>query len=174
MNNHIHAGLRPLLLILSAALLLGVCASAETPHNKVRTQIKTDKLMKSENVEVVYISPTVLKLAPESLLLANVPPSLHGFVKGMTALHIFSSSNPEGIKELRSTFAPLLKKNNNPDLLQLMSVKEEGSVVNMVGQLTDETITELYMIVLEDEECTVISFSGEFAPSDLTGMMTDM
>ena len=154
---------------LTMLLLLGLPASAQ--RRSARTRINTSRLMEIKNVDVVYISPAMLQSVPKASLKIDGTDAMAGIMDGITSIHIYTSSDRKAIQELRRTFAPITEL-RNADLEQLMYVKNEDGVVNLIGQLQGDNASELYMIVTGDDEYTVINFSGSFSRLQLEKAVT--
>ena len=141
------------IITLSMLLLMGLPAVAQ--RGSARTRINTSRLMEIKNVDVVYISPAMLQSVPRASL----------------KIDIYTSSDSKAIQEIRRTFAPIIELRHS-DLEQLMYVKDDNGVVNLIGQLQGDNATELYMIVSGDDEYTVINFSGNFSRRELEKAVT--
>ena len=157
------------IITLSMLLLLGLPAVAQ--RGATRTRINTSRLMEIKNVDVVYISPAMLQSVPKASLKIDGADAMSGIMDGITSIHIYTSSDRKAIQELRRTFAPITEL-RNADLEQLMYVKNEDGVVNLIGQLQGDNASELYMIVTGDDEYTVINFSGSFSRRQLEKAVT--
>ena len=154
---------------LTMLLLMGLPAVAQ--RGSARTRINTSRLMEIKNVDVVYISPAMLQSVPKASLKIDGADAMSGIMDGITSIHIYTSSDRKAIQELRRTFAPITEL-RNADLEQLMYVKNEDGVVNLIGQLQGDNASELYMIVTGDDEYTVINFSGSFSRRQLEKAVT--
>ena len=157
------------LLTLTMLLLLGLPTSAQ--RHSARTRVNTSRLMEIKNVDVVYISPAMLQSVPKASLKIDGTDAMAGIMDGITSIHIYTSSDRKAIQELRRTFAPITEL-RNADLEQLMYVKNDDGVVNLIGQLQGDNASELYMIVSGDDEYTVINFSGSFSRRQLEKAVT--
>ena len=155
---------------LTMLLLMGLPAVAQ--RGSARTRINnTSRLMEIKNVDVIYISPAMLQSVPKASLKIDGADAMSGIMDGITSIHIYTSSDRKAIQELRRTFAPITEL-RNADLEQLMYVKNEDGVVNLIGQLQGDNASELYMIVTGDDEYTVINFSGSFSRRQLEKAVT--
>lgn len=113
----------------------------------------------------------MLQSVPKASLKIDGADAMSGIMDGITSIHIYTSSDRKAIQELRRTFAPITEL-RNADLEQLMYVKNEDGVVNLIGQLQGDNASELYMIVTGDDEYTVINFSGSFSRRQLEKAVT--
>lgn len=154
---------------LTMLLLMGLPAVAQ--RGSTRTRINTSRLMEIKNVDVIYISPAMLQSVPKASLKIDGADAMSGIMDGITSIHIYTSSDRKAIQELRRTFAPITEL-RNADLEQLMYVKNEDGIVNLIGQLQGDNASELYMIVTGDDEYTVINFSGSFSRRQLEKAVT--
>ena len=157
------------IIILSMLLLMELPAVAQ--RGSARTRINTSRLMEIKNVDVVYISPAMLQSVPRASLKIDGTDAMAGIMDGITSIRIYTSSDRKAIQELRRTFAPITEL-RNADLEQLMYVKNDEGIVNLIGQLQGDNATELYMIVSGDDEYTVINFSGSFSRRELEKAVT--
>ena len=157
------------IITLSMLLLMGRPAVAQ--RGSARTRINTSRLMEIKNVDVVYISPAMLQSVPKASLKIDGADAMSGIMDGITSIHIYTSSDRKAIQEIRRTFAPIIELRHS-DLEQLMYVKDDNGVVNLIGQLQGDNATELYMIVSGDDEYTVINFSGNFSRRELEKAVT--
>ena len=157
------------IIALSMILLVGLPASSQ--RSSTRTRINTSKLLETKNIDVVYISPAMLQSVPKASLKIDGADAMSGIMDGITSIHIYTSSDRKAIQELRRTFAPVIELRHS-DLEQLMYVKDDNGVVNLIGQLQGDNATELYMIVSGDDEYTVINFSGSFSRRELEKAVT--
>ena len=154
---------------LTMLLLMGLPAVPQ--RGSARTRINTSRLMEVKNVDVIYISPAMLQSVPKASLRIDGAESMAGIMDGITSIHIYTSSDRKAIQEIRRTFAPIIELRHS-DLEQLMYVKNDDGVVNLIGQLQGDNASELYMIVSGDDEYTVINFSGSFSRRQLEKAVT--
>ena len=108
----------------------------------------------------------MLQSVPKASLRIDGAESMAGIMDGITSIHIYTSSDRKAIQEIRRTFAPIIELRRS-DLEQLMYVKNDEGVVNLIGQIQGDNASELYMIVSGDDEYTVINFSGSFSRRQL-------
>lgn len=123
--------------------------------------IDPDQIMQIRHVEVVYISPSMLKMVPKASLQIDGKNALNGLIDQTTSMYIFTSSDRQAIRELRKSFAPV-EELRVKDLEQLMYVKSAEGIINFVGQIRGDIARELYLFVSDDDEYTVISLTGRF------------
>ena len=167
MKAYMTPSLRAIAVYISMMLLLGTTLSAQrNTHASSHTRINTSKLLDTKNVDVVYISPSMIENVPKASLKIDGDPAMSGIMACVTSIHIYSSSDRKAIYEIRKTFAPIIELKNS-DLEQLMYVKDEDGVINVVGQMQGNIATEIYMIVSNEDEYTVINFSGNFSRRQL-------
>ena len=157
------------IITLSMLLLMGLPAVAQ--RGAARTRINTSRLMEIKNVNVIYISPAMLQSVPKASLKIDGADAMSGVMDGITSIHIYTSSDRKAIQELRRTFAPITELRHS-DLEQLMYIKDDNGIVNLIGQLQGDNASELYMIVTGDDEYTVINFSGSFSRRELEKAVT--
>ena len=108
----------------------------------------------------------MLQSVPKASLRIDGAESMAGIMDGITSIHIYTSSDRKAIQEIRRTFAPIIELRRS-DLEQLMYVKNDDGVINLIGQIQGDNASELYMIVSGDDEYTVINFSGSFSRRQL-------
>lgn len=108
----------------------------------------------------------MLQSVPKASLRIDGAESMAGIMDGITSIHIYTSSDRKAIQEIRRTFAPIIELRRS-DLEQLMYVKNDEGVINLIGQIQGDNASELYMIVSGDDEYTVINFSGSFSRRQL-------
>lgn len=167
MKAYIHSALRHSLVVLSVLLLIGTTASAQRgSRTSSRTRVNTSKLMETKSIDIIYISPAMLQSVPRASLKIDGSNAMAGIMDGISSIHIYSSSDQKAIQELRKTFAPIIEL-RGADLEQLMYVKNNQGIIHLIGQLQGDIASELYMIVSDEEEYTVINFSGSFPRRDI-------
>ena len=113
----------------------------------------------------------MLQSVPKASLRIDGAESMAGIMDGITSIHIYTASDRKAIQEIRRTFAPIIELRRS-DLEQLMYVKNDDGVVNLIGQIQGDNASELYMIVSGDDEYTVINFSGSFSRRQLEKAVT--
>lgn len=172
MKAYIHSALRHSLVVLSVLLLIGTTASAQRgSRTSSRTRVNTSKLMETKSIDIIYISPAMLQSVPRASLKIDGTDAMAGIMDGISSIHIYTSSDKGAIQQLRKTFAPILELRGS-DLEQLMYVKNDEGVIHLIGQLQGDMASELYMIVSDEEEYTVINFSGSFSRKQIEEAIT--
>ena len=174
MKPHTTPSLRTLWVALLMILLVAATAMAQRPNrvsSRTRVKVNTSRLLEIKNVDVIYISPSMIEQIPKASLKIDGNQALSGVMDGLSSIHIYTSSDAQAIKELRKTFAPILELQTK-GLEQLMYVKDDNGIINVIGQMQGDLADELYMIVSDDDEYTVINFSGSFSRKQLEEAVT--
>lgn len=149
--------------IIKAFLCIVVALSSLT----VNAQIKAfEKYADVKDVTYVYISKYMLSMAGK-----NAAPSVPGIdiktlAGKLTGIQIITSEHKEAQAKLKSDVKSIMEKDKYELMMQM---NEEDSKVNIFHHI-DKKLSAVIMQVEEDDEMTVIVFSGKFTLDDVMKM----
>ena len=144
-----------------------LCVVAALSSLTVNAQVKAfEKYADVKNVSYVYISKYMLGMAGK-----NAAPSVPGIdtktlAGKLTGIQIISSEHKEAQKKLKSDVKSIMEKDKYELMMQM---NEEDSKVNIFHHI-DKKQSAVIMQVEEDDEMTVIVFSGKFTLDDVMKM----
>ncbi len=144
-----------------------LCVVAALSCLTVNAQVKAfEKYADMKNVSYVYISKFMLNMAGK-----NAAPSVPGIdtktlAGKLTGIQIISSEHKEAQAKLKSDVKSIMEKDKYELMMQM---NEEDSKVNIFHHI-DKKLSAVIMQVEEDDEMTVIVFSGKFTLDDVMKM----
>ena len=150
-------------IIIKALLCVVTALSSLT----VNAQVKAfEKYADVKNVSYVYISKYMLSMAGK-----NAAPKVLGIdtktlAGKLTGIQIISSEHKEAQAKLKSDVKSIMEKDKYELMMQM---NEEDSKVNIFHHI-DKKQSAVIMQVEEDDEMTVIVFSGKFTLDDVMKM----
>ena len=150
-------------IIIKALLCVVTALSSLT----VNAQVKAfEKYADMKDVTYVYISKYMLSMAGK-----NAAPSVPGIdiktlAGKLTGIQIISSEHKEAQAKLKSDVKSIMEKDKYELMMQM---NEEDTKVNIFHHI-DKKLSAVIMQVEEDDEMTVIVFSGKFTLDDVMKM----
>ena len=144
-----------------------LCVVAALSSLTVNAQVKAfEKYADMKNVSYVYISKFMLNMAGK-----NAAPSVpcidtKTLAGKLTGIQIISSEHKEAQAKLKSDVKSIIEKDKYELMMQM---NEEDSKVNIFHHI-DKKQSAVIMQVEEDDEMTVIVFSGKFTLDDVMKM----
>ena len=150
-------------IIIKALLCVVTALSSLT----VNAQVKAfEKYADVKDVTYVYISKYMLSMAGK-----NAAPSVPGIdiktlAGKLTGIQIISSEHKEAQAKLKSDVKSIMEKDKYELMMQM---NEEDTKVNIFHHI-DKKLSAVIMQVEEDDEMTVIVFSGKFTLDDVMKM----
>ena len=144
-----------------------LCVVAALSSLTVNAQVKAfEKYADVKNVSYVYISKYMLSMAGK-----NAAPKVPGIdiktlANKLTGIQIINSNHKEARTKLKNDVKTILSKDNYELMMQM---NEEDSKVNIFHHI-DKKLSAVIMQVEEDDEVTVIVFSGKFTLDDVMKM----
>ena len=144
-----------------------LCVVAALSCLTVNAQVKAfEKYADMKNVSYVYISKFMLNMAGK-----NAAPSVPGIdtktlAGKLTGIQIITSEHKEAQKKLKSDVKSIMEKDKYELMMQM---NEEDNKVNIFHHI-DKKQSAVIMQVEEDDEMTVIVFSGKFTLDDVMKM----
>ena len=144
-----------------------LCVVAALSSLTVNAQVKAfEKYADVKNVSYVYISKYMLGMAGK-----NAAPKVLGIdtktlAGKLTGIQIISSEHKEAQAKLKSDVKSIMEKDKYELMMQM---NEEDSKVNIFHHI-DKKQSAVIMQVEEDDEMTVIVFSGKFTLDDVMKM----
>ena len=144
-----------------------LCVVAALSSLTVNAQVKAfEKYADMKNVSYVYISKFMLNMAGK-----NAAPSVPGIdiktlAGKLTGIQIISSEHKEAQAKLKSDVKSIMEKDKYELMMQM---NEEDTKVNIFHHI-DKKLSAVIMQVEEDDEMTVIVFSGKFTLDDVMKM----
>lgn len=155
--------------IIYIATLLVALSFGVKAQSRLIAQDEIDRMIETPGMTVVYISPSMLKMAPVGSLSIDGNPAMKSVLKRVSSMYIFSAQDDSSIKKLRRTFSFLIDRKNK-SLEQLMLVKEKDSVVRLLAHVQDDEANNLYLVVSDPKEFSVILLGGDFTRKELEKM----
>ena len=150
-------------IIIKALLCVVTALSSLT----VNAQVKAfEKYADMKDVTYVYISKYMLSMAGK-----NAAPSVPGIdiktlAGKLTGIQIITSEDNTAQKKLKSDVKSIMEKDKYELMMQM---NEEDTKVNIFHHI-DKKLSAVIMQVEEDDEMTVIVFSGKFTLDDVMKM----
>ena len=149
--------------IIKALLCIVVTLGSLTANAQVKA---FEKYADMKNVTYVYISKYMLSMAGK-----NAAPSVPGIdtktlAGKLTGIQIITSEDHAAQKKLKSDVKSIMEKDKYELMMQM---NEEDSKVNIFHHI-DKKQSAVIMQVEEDDEMTVIVFSGKFTLDDVMKM----
>ena len=144
-----------------------LCVVAALSCLTVNAQVKAfEKYADMKNVSYVYISKFMLNMAGK-----NAAPSVPGIdtktlAGKLTGIQIITSEHKDTQKKLKSDVKSIMEKDKYELMMQM---NEEDSKVNIFHHI-DKKQSAVIMQVEDDDEMTVIVFSGNFTLDDVMKM----
>lgn len=144
-----------------------LCVVAALSCLTVNAQVKAfEKYADMKNVSYVYISKFMLNMAGK-----NAAPSVPGIdtktlAGKLTGIQIITSEHKEAQKKLKSDVKSIMEKDKYELMMQM---NEEDNKVNIFHHI-DKKQSAVIMQVEDDDEMTVIVFSGNFTLDDVMKM----
>jgi hypothetical protein len=144
-----------------------LCVVAALSSLTVNAQVKAfEKYADVKNVSYVYISKYMLGMAGK-----NAAPKVLGIdtktlAGKLTGIQIISSEHKEAQAKLKSDVKSIMEKDKYELMMQM---NEEDNKVNIFHHI-DKKQSAVIMQVEEDDEMTVIVFSGKFTLDDVMKM----
>ncbi|MBO7498398.1 MAG: DUF4252 domain-containing protein [Bacteroidaceae bacterium] len=144
-----------------------LCVVAALSSLTVNAQVKAfEKYADMKDVTYVYISKYMLSMAGK-----NAAPSCPGIdiktlAGKLTGIQIISSEHKEAQAKLKSDVKSIMEKDKYELMMQM---NEEDTKVNIFHHI-DKKLSAVIMQVEEDDEMTVIVFSGKFTLDDVMKM----
>lgn len=111
-----------------------------------------NNLLNNKDISTIYISKAMLNLVPSEYVddISMTGINFENITKTLDGIYIFTSENEEGIKQIKKEFDPLSNNSNNEIL---MLIKDDESLVKILGQKIKDGYKDLLMIV-EDSHVT--------------------
>ena len=144
-----------------------LCVVAALSSLTVNAQVKAfEKYADMKDVTYVYISKYMLSMAGK-----NAAPSVPGIdiktlAGKLTGIQIITSEDNTAQKKLKSDVKSIMEKDKYELMMQM---NEEDTKVNIFHHI-DKKLSAVIMQVEEDDEMTVIVFSGKFTLDDVMKM----
>ena len=144
-----------------------LCVVAALSSLTVNAQVKAfEKYADVKNVSYVYISKYMLGMAGR-----NAAPKVLGIdtktlAGKLTGIQIISSEHKEAQAKLKSDVKSIMEKDKYELMMQM---NEEDNKVNIFHHI-DKKQSAVIMQVEDDDEMTVIVFSGKFTLDDVMKM----
>lgn len=144
-----------------------LCVVAALSSLTVNAQVKAfEKYADMKNVTYVFISKYMLSMAGK-----NAAPSVPGIdiktlAGKLTGIQIITSEHKDTQKKLKSDVKSIMEKDKYELMMQM---NEEDTKVNIFHHI-DKKQSAVIMQVEEDDEMTVIVFSGKFTLDDVMKM----
>ena len=149
--------------IIKALLCVVVALSSLT----VDAQVKAfEKYADMKNVSYVFISKYMLGMAGKNAAPMMPGVDIRTLANKLTGIQIISSEHKDAQIKLKNDVKTILSKDKYELMMQM---NEEDSKVNIFHHV-DKKLSAVIMQVEEDNEMTVIVFSGKFTLDDVMKM----
>lgn len=144
-----------------------LCLVAALGSLTVNAQVKAfEKYADVKNVSYVYISKYMLSMAGKTAAPKVPGIDIKTLANKLTGIQIISSEHKDAQKKLKSDVKSIMEKDKYELLMQM---NEEDTKVNIFHHI-DKKLSAVIMQVEEDDEMTVIIFSGKFTLDDVMKM----
>ncbi len=145
-----------------------LCVVAALSSLTANAQVKAfEKYADMKNVSYVYISKYMLGMAGKVATPAAIPGiDIKTLAGKLTGIQIITSEHKEAQKKLKSDVKSIMAKDKYELMMQM---NEDDSKVNIFHHV-DKKQSAVIMQVEEDDEMTVIVFSGKFTLDDVMKM----
>ena len=149
--------------IIKALLCLVVALSSLTANAQVKA---FEKYADMKNVTYVFISKYMLGMAGKNSGLSVPGVDVKTLANKLTGIQIISSENKGAQTKLKNDVKAIMAKDKYELLMQ---VNEDDSKVNIFHHVTKQQ-SAVIMQVEDDEELTILVFSGKFSLEDVMKM----
>ena len=149
--------------IIKALLCLVVALSSLTANAQVKA---FEKYADMKNVTYVFISKYMLGMAGKNAGLSVPGVDVKTLANRLTGIQIISSENKGAQTKLKNDVKAIMAKDKYELLMQ---VNEDDSKVNIFHHVTKQQ-SAVIMQVEDDEELTILVFSGKFSLEDVMKM----
>ena len=149
--------------IIKALLCLVVAMSSLTANAQVKA---FEKYADMKNVTYVFISKYMLGMAGKNAGLSVPGVDVKTLANKLTGIQIISSENKGAQTKLKNDVKAIMAKDKYELLMQ---VNEDDSKVNIFHHVTKQQ-SAVIMQVEDDEELTILVFSGKFSLEDVMKM----
>jgi hypothetical protein len=149
--------------IIKALLCLVVALSSLTANAQVKA---FEKYADMKNVTYVFISKYMLGMAGKNAGLSVPGVDVKTLANKLTGIQIISSENKGAQTKLKNDVKAIMAKDKYELLMQ---VNEDDSKVNIFHHVTKQQ-SAVIMQVEDDEELTILVFSGKFSLEDVMKM----
>ena len=145
-----------------------LCVVTALSSLTVNAQVKAfEKYADMKNVSYVFISKHMLGMAGKVATPAAIPGvDIKSLASKLTGIQIITSEHKDAQKKLKSDVKSIMEKDKYELMMQM---NEEDSKVNIFHHM-DKKLSAVVMQVEEDDEMTVIVFSGNFTLDDVMKM----
>ena len=144
-----------------------LCVVAALSSLTVNAQVKAfEKYADVKNVSYVYISKYMLGMAGRNAAPKVLAIDTKTLAGKLTGIQIISSEHKEAQTKLKSDVKSIMEKDKYELMMQM---NEEDSKVNIFHHI-DKKQSAVIMQVEDDDEMTVIVFSGKFTLDDVMKM----
>ena len=144
-----------------------LCVVAALSSLTVNAQVKAfEKYADMKNVSYVFISKYMLGMAGKNAAPMMPGVDIRTLANKLTGIQIISSEHKDAQIKLKNDVKTILSKDKYELMMQM---NEEDSKVNIFHHV-DKKLSAVIMQVEEDNEMTVIVFSGKFTLDDVMKM----
>lgn len=144
-----------------------LCVVAALSSLTVNAQVKAfEKYADMKNVSYVFISKYMLGMAGKNAAPMMPGVDIRTLANKLTGIQIISSEHKDAQTKLKNDVKTILSKDKYELMMQM---NEEDSKVNIFHHV-DKKLSAVIMQVEEDNEMTVIVFSGKFTLDDVMKM----
>lgn len=148
------------------ALSLLCCFRVGMLHAQ-EVKIPMDKLMNTQGITVVYLSPSMLAQSGLKFSSGNgCNASFQGLLQSVHSVYIFSAEESHNISYMRNLFSPMYKVTNQL-YEQLFFVKEDNRTMRFICKKNRTEIPELYLLVDAPDEYVAITIQGSFSQKQI-------
>lgn len=152
--------------IIALFLTVTLAVRAQSP---TMVQEEIEQIMEVPGMKVIYLSPSMLKMTSVESLSIDGNPALKSVLRQITSMYIISGEGEANARRLRKSFSFLSDKKNK-HLEELMIAKEKENVVRLLAHLEGDRVYNLFLVVSDPKEYSVIILGGDFKRQELEKM----
>lgn len=141
-------------------LILGLFLSLSCYSQNIDQLLR--KVSQTETIEKVKINGFMMSMAKMFGEIKDIP-----IAKGISSLEVYTLSNCA--PDLKEDFTKLFNNAKEKGSYEtLIFVKEEGKGIRIMVKKEKDTIKDMVLLCMEENEPTIIKFSGKIKEKDLT------
>lgn len=147
-------------------LLTLLCMSSVMQAQSGKNEYNLDRLMASEGITVVYLSPSMMKLTGSIGMMKEDAAIVQSIFKQIESVYIFTAETQKDIQILKQEFSYLSPQKRNSGLYEkFMFVKNEEGTVELFGKMKGDIAKGIFLRVAQPENFTLIAIEGNFSRS---------
>lgn len=143
-------------------MLLSLALGMQAQDNNLFSKFSNNK-----DITTVFISKSILKLAPNMDLGGA---SVGNLIGKLDKLEIYTSDNPSASAIMKKEGEAFTKSKTYENL---MTVRDGEQNIDFLINADGENIKELVMFISESSECTIMRVIGNFTMEDIQKVIAD-